>query len=390
MEVERASFNLWSPRRRPWSTVLDAQDSSSNRRTRFRLSRPTSPPPPPPASRRSIIFDDDDLDRSEADDDGIHGQDDDADGDQEVDEDYVGLVQSERETEYDPLENVSTMYEGGEDEPQPLVEDSDDDMPIRFVRRGGERPAQQPVEEEDSDDDRPILSRSRSRTVVRPGHTAPAPAPAPAVAPAMAPPAPPERPPSSSSDSASSVIQDATVAKINGADCGICYLPLKPPIFQCGAGHVVCSRCSERMGQATNCHKCRAPMPDGYRWCHDMEQLVDSIHVPCPHAAHGCAARPVYHGRDAHARACRHAPCHCPAESCGFSGSTAALADHLAAAHRWPCTTTDSLDVEDGGFFSIPFRDGFNFVTGGNRFLLLLNVEKAPPLGRAVGVLRSP
>ncbi|CAN6349690.1 unnamed protein product [Urochloa humidicola] len=410
MEPERARFSLL-PCRRPWSTVFEARrDDSSNRSARTRFSRSTSPPP---ARRRFIIFDDD----SDGDDDDRHrpedeNENDDAGG-EEVDEDYVGVgvVRRGETSEIDREFNLEweRVYRGGEDEepqpqPQDEEEDSDDERAVRLGRRGGggggggaDQPA---AEDDDSDDDRPILSRLRSRTVVRPGPTAPAPAPAPAMAP---PAAPPELP----------VIEDATVAKINGADCGICYLPLKPPIFQCAVGHVVCSWCSARMGNATSCHKCRAPMPGGYtRRCHDMEQLVDSIRVPCPHAAHGCAARPVYHARDAHARACPHAPCRCPAEACGFAGPTAALADHLAAgAHRWPCFTEPSAarQGDKGGLFSVALRDGFNFITGpaagaaaaaasssddqgaaaaaSNKFLFLLNVERAPPFGRAITAL---
>ncbi|KAJ1255743.1 hypothetical protein BS78_K166000 [Paspalum vaginatum] len=201
-------------------------------------------------------------------------------------------------------------------------------------------------------------------------------------------------PPSSSGSSSVSVIGDATVENTGALDCGICFLPLKPPIFQqaesvhaflhCNVGHVVCSPCYEKLGQqATKCHVCRAPTPGGYRRCHAMEQLLNSIRVPCPHAAHGCAARPAYHDRDGHARACAHAPCHCPTMGCGFAGSTTALFDHVATAHQCPCTT----EKDDGTGFYVSLRQGFNFVTASasashgaatDNFLLLLNLERAP------------
>ncbi|KAF8765993.1 hypothetical protein HU200_007928 [Digitaria exilis] len=248
------------------------------------------------------------------------------------------------------------------------------------------------VFDDDCDDDRPLPRRPRQRTVLRrrraraeedgdgerprivlriPGSTPPAQAP-------------PEPEPSSSSDSSSSVIRDATVENNGAIDCVICFLPLKPPIFQCNVGHVVCSRCSERQGEASNCHECRAPTPGGYTRCHAMEKVVESIRVPCPHAVHGCAHRPPYHGRDAHAVACPHAPCHCPGVGCVFAGSPAALAGHFAAAHGWPCATVDGV----GSYVCL--RDSFNFVTAANgaknkeRFLFLLDVKHAPPFGRAV------
>jgi E3 ubiquitin-protein ligase SIAH1 len=92
-----------------------------------------------------------------------------------------------------------------------------------------------------------------------------------------------------------------------------------------------------------------------------MEQVVDSIHVPCPHAAHGCTERPVYvyHDRDAHARACAHKPCHCPGKSCGFAGSVqTTLLEHFAAVHGWPC----SAGSTGTRGFNISLHKGFNIV----------------------------
>ena len=95
-------------------------------------------------------------------------------------------------------------------------------------RRGGGRagedhqlPRPRAEEEEDSDDERPI------RFVCRRGSTGPSQEPPPEPA-ATA----PEPSPSSCSDNRSSVIRDATVEDNGALDCGICYLPLKPPIFQ--------------------------------------------------------------------------------------------------------------------------------------------------------------
>ncbi|KAK3140697.1 hypothetical protein QOZ80_5AG0404510 [Eleusine coracana subsp. coracana] len=172
----------------------------------------------------------------------------------------------------------------------------------------------------------------------------------------------------------------------------ICYLPLKPPIFQCDVGHVVCSACRGKLMETTvasdRCHVCRAQTTrgGGYRRCHAMEQLVDSIRVPCPHAAHGCETKPAYHDREAHARSCAHKPCRCPGKACSFVGSAALLQDHLVAQHEWPCTA----EVSAAAAFDVNLRDGFNFlaaVRGQNRYLFLLNVARAP-FGRAVSAVR--
>jgi E3 ubiquitin-protein ligase SIAH1 len=91
--------------------------------------------------------------------------------------------------------------------------------------------------------------------------------------------------------------------------------------MQCEVGHVVCLACRDKI-EATgkgNCHVCGVATR-GYR--------------RCPYAAHGCDATPPYHCRESHRQVCPHAPCHCPGESCGFIGSTAALLDHFVGEHN--------------------------------------------------------
>ncbi|CAN6331450.1 unnamed protein product [Urochloa humidicola] len=198
-----------------------------------------------------------------------------------------------------------------------------------------------------------------------------------------------------------SAVAGVTVADADALKCGVCLLPLRPPtIFQCEVGHVVCSSCRDKLEAAAGkCHVCGVVVSCGYRRCHAMERLVDSIRIPCPYAAHGCAATPAYHGREEHRRGCPHAPCHCPGETCGFTGSTTALLDHFAGAHNWPCTAK----VRAGETFSVRLHDGFNFVlasaddraaasnddhmdTNSPRRLFLLNVTQER-LGRAISVL---
>ena len=166
--------------------------------------------------------------------------------------------------------------------------------------------------------------------------------------------------------------------------------------MQCEVGHVVCSACRDKLEATGNglCHVCRATTRGGYRRCHAMERLVDCIRVPCPYAAHGCDATPAYHGQESHRQVCPHAPCHCPGDSCGFIGSTAALLDHFAGAH--------TAKVRAGEAFSIRFHDGFNFFLLADHRgdgeqaaatccsvpcrLFLLNVTQER-LGRAISVL---
>uniref|UniRef100_A0A0D9WCY1 RING-type E3 ubiquitin transferase n=1 Tax=Leersia perrieri TaxID=77586 RepID=A0A0D9WCY1_9ORYZ len=178
-------------------------------------------------------------------------------------------------------------------------------------------------------------------------------------------------------------VAGVTVEDGDALDCGVCYNPLKPPIYQCEVGHVVCSPCHERMTPTPTCHVCRVPVTGGaYRRCHAMERLVSSIHVACPHAAHGCAAAPPYHDLESHLDTCPHAPnCHCPGDGCGFVGSTTALLAHFAAAaHGWPCVT----HLRSGEDFALD--DGLNFHLV-KRHLIMINVTRLPLIGRAISVL---
>ncbi|GJM94631.1 hypothetical protein PR202_ga11293 [Eleusine coracana subsp. coracana] len=135
-----------------------------------------------------------------------------------------------------------------------------------------------------------------------------------------------------------------TVEDVNALDCGVGYHPLRPPIFQCNAGHVVCSPCHDKL-QATGgkgkCHVCQCHIKGGYHRCHAMERLLESIRAPCPHTAHGCAARPVYYDRRSHRQSCPYAPYNCPPppppppphEACDFIGTDGAFLNHLYIVH---------------------------------------------------------
>lgn len=155
-------------------------------------------------------------------------------------------------------------------------------------------------------------------------------------------------------------------------------------------GHVVCTPCRDKLAAAGWCHVFRGrghTADGGFRRCHAMEHLVESIRVPCPNAAHGCAAKPAYYDLRAHSRVCPHAPCHCPGDACGFVGSTTALLDHFAGTHSWPCTTKARVKES----LVINLHDGFNVVATGddqgttiaNQLLFVLNVAREP-FGRAI------
>ncbi|TVU17666.1 hypothetical protein EJB05_33714 [Eragrostis curvula] len=191
-------------------------------------------------------------------------------------------------------------------------------------------------------------------------------------------------PESLSGSSESLLIEGVTVENAGVLDCGVCFLPLSPPVFQCDVGHIVCAACRAKLEVAGSCHVCRDPTE--FHRCFDVEKILNSILVPCLHAAHGCKTKPVYHDREDHARSCTHAPCHCPGEACGFVGSVTALLDHIAATHGWPCT----VETSTVSSFYVYLHDGMNIIVTPVRataeFLFVLKVSRVP-IGR---VLRAP
>ncbi|KAK3137467.1 hypothetical protein QOZ80_5BG0452630 [Eleusine coracana subsp. coracana] len=142
------------------------------------------------------------------------------------------------------------------------------------------------------------------------------------------------------------------VEDVDALDCGVCYHPLKPPIFQCKEGHALCSSCRDKLAPTGKCH-----VRGGYRRCRAMERLVETVLVACPNADHGCNARLIYYDLPGHCKVCPHAPCHCPGESCSFVGPTKQLVDHITGSHGWPCTKRIITRV------CLQLKDGFNFLT---------------------------
>ncbi|CAM0903074.1 unnamed protein product [Alopecurus aequalis] len=125
--------------------------------------------------------------------------------------------------------------------------------------------------------------------------------------------------------------------------CRICLEPLRPPIFKCEEGHVLCSVCMEKLrevGQALNlgifCDLCRRST--SYCRCVELEQVIDSVKVPCSNETYGCNEIVRYHEKGKHESGCPHAPCYCPEDGCTFRGATCCLLDHFGTTHGWSLT----------------------------------------------------
>ncbi|CAL4951150.1 unnamed protein product [Urochloa decumbens] len=123
---------------------------------------------------------------------------------------------------------------------------------------------------------------------------------------------------------------------ISKLHCPLCSFPLKPPIFQCDAGHLACSACSGLLFD-NRCYDCDCTGSYGRNLV--LEGFLRSMRITCPYDAYGCRATIAYCDSRDHRRACPCAPCSCPERErggCRFVGSPPMLLDHIAAAHEHP------------------------------------------------------
>ncbi|XP_044335893.1 uncharacterized protein [Triticum aestivum] len=113
-------------------------------------------------------------------------------------------------------------------------------------------------------------------------------------------------------------------------NCRVCSRPIKPPVFQCNAGHLACGRClAELPGE--QCQTCEHG--GGFSRCPAMDAVVSST-VKCRHD--GCGSDVPYNELEDHQSTCLHAPCFCMEPGCGFVGAPLALLSHLGALHTMP------------------------------------------------------
>uniref|UniRef100_A0ACD5W348 Uncharacterized protein n=1 Tax=Avena sativa TaxID=4498 RepID=A0ACD5W348_AVESA len=173
--------------------------------------------------------------------------------------------------------------------------------------------------------------------------------------------------------------ENASADDVESNDCGICFLPISckaPPVFQCDAGHVLCSSCRDMLAlPAGRCHVCC-----GKAVCRGSRR------------DHGRDLWPEYYEPRLLSRA-RRGWCRCPCEACGFVGSTGELLCHFVSAHDWPCTN----GVTSGDTITVRLHDGINVVAVdcigasdddnrrdfAGRYLIMLQVE-SEAFGRLV------
>ncbi|XP_047057777.1 uncharacterized protein LOC124664267 [Lolium rigidum] len=97
------------------------------------------------------------------------------------------------------------------------------------------------------------------------------------------------------------VATDVTV-DLAGLDCTLCLALLRPPVFQCAAGHVICSTCYEKLLENDYCQLCSVSA--SYSRCFAVERVLQSVKVPCSNVGYGCMAKMPYYEIEDHEMNC--------------------------------------------------------------------------------------
>uniref|UniRef100_A0A0A8Y551 RING-type E3 ubiquitin transferase n=1 Tax=Arundo donax TaxID=35708 RepID=A0A0A8Y551_ARUDO len=169
--------------------------------------------------------------------------------------------------------------------------------------------------------------------------------------------------------------QEVTMA-MGCLDCPVCYEPLRPPIFQCGIGHVLCTTCRARLNKCPLCSR------TAFDRCFCMECVVDSVAVPCLYAKNGCTKKIIYFDKKKHESVCRHRPCFCPDSGCSFTGPAAALLDHFTTHHKWPSKAFKYYEQFD--LLVKPSPQVLHALDGN---VFLMNMAPAEPLGHTISLV---
>ncbi|TVU22132.1 hypothetical protein EJB05_31814 [Eragrostis curvula] len=151
-------------------------------------------------------------------------------------------------------------------------------------------------------------------------------------------------------------------------DCPICSEPLRPPIFQCAVGHLICSACCDKVPNLKKCHQCSRKCNN--KRCYGIEKIVRSVKIPCRNSKYGCDVKTTYYEKEDHEASCPSGPCFCPETGCSFVGSTRMLLRHFILEHHWPYT-----EIKYGWGFDAKIQHGFRVLSCEDGKLFLLNVS---------------
>ncbi|PAN32000.1 hypothetical protein PAHAL_5G456000 [Panicum hallii] len=163
-------------------------------------------------------------------------------------------------------------------------------------------------------------------------------------------------------------------------DCTICFEPLRPPIYQCEVGHAVCHVCRGKLGNT--CPICCRGI--GFSRCFALEDVVDTVKVPCANTNYGCKQFIIYYQKEKHEKTCLHAPCFCPEDGCSFKGSTGSLLLHFVTEHKWSPTY---FHYDKAQWISIPRHCQFTLLVGEEDLSMFLVVNTFVHVGNALTMI---
>ncbi|XP_062076762.1 E3 ubiquitin-protein ligase SINAT2-like [Humulus lupulus] len=119
-------------------------------------------------------------------------------------------------------------------------------------------------------------------------------------------------------------------------ECPVCKNVMYPPIQQCSSGHPLCSSCKSLVKR---CPTCRQAL--GRIRCLVLEQMAESVDLPCGYEMFGCSAKLPYPSGLNHEKNCKHRPLklfNCPyavqGDACSFTDNIPSLVTHLTSDHN--------------------------------------------------------
>ncbi|KAK1383092.1 RING-type E3 ubiquitin transferase [Heracleum sosnowskyi] len=150
-------------------------------------------------------------------------------------------------------------------------------------------------------------------------------------------------------------------------DCPICFLPLTIPVFQCNNGHIACSGCCCKIKNV--CPSCSLSIR--YNRCRAIENVIESIKIPCTNTKYGCKETTSYNKKHEHEIMCIHEPCSCPHRGCDFVASSKLLYLHYYRAHGH-----SGIPFNYNIHFTVPVKNDMEYVVlreRANKTLFVLN-----------------
>lgn len=140
---------------------------------------------------------------------------------------------------------------------------------------------------------------------------------------------------------------------LNGFECPVCNGFMRPPIFQCLAGHSICNKCRPKV---SSCPTCRSNYGSTRNYV--LESLSATIRYPCSFRELGCERYFSVNDISRHENECILKPFNCPFSEhlhCAWTGALNGIAGHLKLQHP-DLTVCDNKLIEN-----IPYGKDMHF-----------------------------